>query len=68
MDSWQELTEKLPEESRDELAMAILEALESDHWYRVDVEIRFNRIHAVNITKRVTMMKVPNRTNVASKS
>ena len=68
MDSWQKLTEVLPIESRNELARAILEALISDHWYRVDIEIRHHRMHAVSTTKRITVMKLTDRTNVASKS
>lgn len=67
-DSWQELTEILSDEHKEDLAKAIMEALESDHWYRIDIEIRHHRMHAVNITKRITVMNVPNRTNVASNS
>lgn len=68
MDFWLELSKILPIECRAELARAILEALESDHWHRIDIEIRHHRMHAVSITKRTTIIQVPNRTNVASKS
>ena len=65
MDSWQQLTELLSKEYREELARAILEALASNQWHRIDIEIRDHRMHAVNVTKRITVQKVINRTNVA---
>jgi hypothetical protein len=68
MDSWQQLTELLSLEYREELARAILEALASQQWHRIDIEIRDHRMHAVNVTKRITVQKVINRTNVGSKS
>ncbi len=69
MNSWQKLTAILLLEDREELAGAILEALASEKWYRVDIEIRYHQVHAVNITKRITTTpKVITRTNVASKS
>jgi hypothetical protein len=68
MDSWQQLTELLSLEYREELARAILEALASQQWHRIDIEIRDHRMHAVNVTQRITVQKVINRTNVGSKS
>ena len=66
--SWQKLTEILSSEYREELARAILDALASNQWHRIDIEIRYHRMHAVNVTKRITVQKVINRTNVAGKS
>jgi hypothetical protein len=68
MDSWQQLTKILSLEYREELARAILEALASNQWHRVDIEIRDHRMHAVNVTKRITVQEVTNGTNVANKS
>jgi len=66
--SWKKLTELLSMEYREEVARAILDALASKQWHKVDIEIRDHRIHAINVTKRISTTEVPNGTNIASKS
>jgi len=66
--SWQQLTETLSIENREELARAILDALAAQQWHKIDIEIRDHRIHAVNVTRRAWMADVQNRTNGTSKS
>ena len=66
--SWQQLTEILSSEYREELARAILEALASSQWYRIDIEIRDHRMHAVNVTKRTNLQDVKNNTITDCKS
>ncbi len=68
MDSWQKLSLELSFESREQLAKAMLEALHSSQWQRIDIEIRDHRMHAIDLTKRIHPPKVKSRTNVASKS
>jgi hypothetical protein len=66
--SWQELTEILSSEYREELARAILDALASNQWHKVDIEIRDHRMHAVNVTKRMNLQEVKNNTIADCKS
>jgi len=66
--SWQELTKVLSSEYREELARAILDALASNQWHRVDIEIRDHRMHAVNVTKRTNLSEVKNNTITDCKS
>jgi hypothetical protein len=59
-DSWQELTKVLSIEYRQELARSILEALASNQWHRIEIEIRDHKMHAVNVTKRTNLSEVEN--------
>lgn len=57
-DSWQELTEFLSEEHKDELAKAMLEALATEKWYyRIEIEIKDHIMHRINVTKGVHLSK-----------
>lgn len=67
-DSWQELTKVLSIEHRQELARSILEALASSQWYRIEIEIRDHRMHAVNVTKRMNLPNIKNNTIADCKS
>lgn len=67
--SWQELTDLLSEDHKDELAKVLLEALATERWYyRIEIEIKDHIMHRVNITKGVHLRKSINRTVVASRS
>jgi hypothetical protein len=68
MDSWQKLTAILLASDREELALALLEALASEKWHRVDIEIRDHKMHAVNITKRINVNNSENRTKLLDKN
>ncbi|OGO26440.1 MAG: hypothetical protein A2136_05555 [Chloroflexi bacterium RBG_16_54_11] len=61
--SWQELTELLSAESRQQLARVMLEALKSSQWQRIDIEIRDHRMHAIDLTRRIHPPKVPDQEN-----
>ena len=66
--SWQELTQLLSFESREELAKALLEALNSSQWQRIDIEIRDHRMHAIDLTRRIHPPKIKNKAELNSQS
>jgi hypothetical protein len=68
MDSWQQVTELLSKEHKEELAKALLEALATDRWYyRIEIEVKDHIMHRINVTKGVHLRKPASRTNVTSK-
>lgn len=66
--SWHILTQILTYDHKEELAGAILEALKSQYWHRIDIEIRDHRMHAINVTRRTNLPKVKNSTHVPNNS
>lgn len=68
-DSWQQLTDYLSKEHKDELAKALLEALATEKWYfRIEIEVKDHIMHRINITKGVHLRKAASRTFVDCKS
>ena len=56
--SWQELTDFLSPEHKEELAKAMLEALATEKWYfRIEIEIKDHIMHRINVTKGVHLPK-----------
>ena len=69
IDSWQQLTELLSQEHKEELAKALLEALATERWYyRIEIEVKDHVMHRINITKGVHLRKPASRTFVDCKS
>jgi hypothetical protein len=67
--SWQELTDLLSPEHKDELAKALLEALVTEKWYyRIEIEIKDHVMHRINVTKGVHLSKSSKRTFVTCKT
>jgi hypothetical protein len=66
--SWQKLTQILSFEYREKLADALLEALNSSQWQRIDIEIRDHRMHAIDLTKRIHPPKIKNKADLTSQS
>lgn len=66
---WQELTDFLTPEHKEELAKALLEALSTEKWYyRVEIEIKDHIMHRINVTKGIHLAKSSKRTFVSCKS
>lgn len=64
--SWQKLSEKLSDEHKEDLAKMLLEALNSEQWTMVEVEVNNNMMHRIYITRGIRLRKLINRTIVAS--
>lgn len=56
---WQELTDLLTPELKEELAKTLLEALATEKWYyRIEIEVKDHIMHRINVTKGVHLPKV----------
>jgi hypothetical protein len=60
-DSWQQLTEILLDEHKEDLAKMLLEALNSEQWNMVEIEVNDHTIHRIYITRGIRLRKLINR-------
>jgi hypothetical protein len=60
-DSWQKLTEILSDEHKEDLAKMLLEALTSEQWNMVEIEVSNHAMHRIYITKGIRLRKLINR-------
>lgn len=49
MTTWDQLTNTLPPEQREELAQSLLAAMAADCWSTVEIETRDHHLHALNV-------------------
>jgi hypothetical protein len=59
--SWQQLTEILSDEHKEDLAKMLLEALTSEQWNMVEIEVNDHTMHRIYITRGVRLRKLINR-------
>lgn len=59
MSNWNQLAEIIPDDQREELADALLEALAASIWCEVKVEIREHSLYTVSLTKSKRFRHVP---------
>jgi hypothetical protein len=56
-DSWQKLTEILSDEHKEDLAKMLLEAIHSDQWNMVEIEVNNHTMHRIYITRGISQRK-----------
>jgi len=67
--SWQELTEFLSPEHKEELAKTLLEALVTEKWYfKIEIEIKDHIMHRINVTKGIHLPKSSKSNFITCKS
>lgn len=53
--SWDQVEVMLSADQREAIARILLDALHSECWYKIDLEIRDHRLHAIDITQRINI-------------